>query len=119
MPKIVAAAVLSLLLSAPPAQAEIELLAIGTIPGTATDKSNLTEILPEGTPDNRLGGFGSAIAYIEGSRFLLLPDRGPRDGASTYQCRFQIADLTIAGKKIDLNLIETVILRGPDGRPYL
>src|SRR6186997_3417231 len=119
MPKIVAAAVLFFLLSAPPAQAEIELLAVGTIPGTAVDKSNLKEILPEGTPHNRLGGFGSAIAHIGGNRFLLLPDRGPKDGASTYQCRFQIADLSIEGKKIDLNLVETVILRGPDGRPYL
>src|SRR6266850_320590 len=98
MPIIVAAAVLLFLLSAPPAQAEIELLAIGTIPGTAIDKSNLTEILPEGTPHNRLGGFGSAIAHIEGNRFLLLPDRGPKDGASKYQCRFQIADITIVGK---------------------
>src|SRR4051812_17286348 len=106
MPKIIAAAALFVLMSAPPAQAEIELLAIGTVPGTAIDKSNLTEILPEGTPHNRLGGFGSAIAHIEGNRFLLLPDRGPKDGASTYQCRFQIADLMIAGKKIDLNLKE-------------
>lgn len=108
-----------LLLLAAPARAEIKLLAVGEIPGSSIDKSNFTEKLDEGTPHNRLGGFGSAIAHIDGDRFLLLPDRGPKDGASKYQCRFQIADVTIAGKKIDFNLKETVILRGPDGQPYL
>jgi hypothetical protein len=117
MTRVVSGIVCLLLVS--PVQAEIKLLAVGKVPGNATDLSNLTEILDEGTPHNRLGGIGSAIAHIEGDRFLLLPDRGPKDGASTYQCRFQIADLSIVGKKIELTLKESVILRDIGGRPLL
>jgi hypothetical protein len=109
------------LFSASPAtlHAQIQWLAVGKISGTATDRSGLTEKLAEGTPHNRLGGFGSAIAHVEGDRFLLVPDRGPKDGASTYQCRFHVADIKIVGDKIDFALQETVMLRDGAGRPFL
>lgn len=101
------------------ARAEIKLLATLKIPGTETDKSNLTDKLEEGTPHNRLGGFGSAIAHISGNRYALVPDRGPKDGASLYQCRFHIANIAVDGDAIRFELKETVILRDPAGQPYL
>lgn len=104
----------------PPAlRAEIKLLAVAKIPGADIDKSNLTDKLEEGTPHNRLGGFGSAIAHLEGNRYVLLPDRGPKDGASRFQCRFQIADLTLQGETLKFELKETVILRDASGQPFL
>ncbi len=102
-----------------PLRGEIKLLAVGNVPHNAVDKSGLTDKLQDGTPHNRLGGFGSAIAHVAGDRFLLLPDRGPKDGASVYQCRFQLADITIVDQSVVFDLKETVILRDPAGLPYL
>jgi hypothetical protein len=101
------------------ARAEIRLIAVGKIPGNAIDASGLNDTLADGTPHNRLGGFGSAIAHVRGNQFLFLPDRGPKDGASTYQCRFHFADVRIVGDQIHFDLRETVILRTPDDQPYL
>jgi hypothetical protein len=101
------------------ARAEVRLIAVGNVPGRAVDASGLNDTLADGTPHNRLGGFGSAVAHIRGNRYLFLPDRGPKDGAATYQCRFHIADLRIADDKVLFDLRSTVILKMPDGRPYL
>ncbi len=62
-------------------QAQISLLAVGTLDdsraGSFADLSGLTYTLENGVPANSLGGFGSAIAYAGGNTFLALPDRGP------------------------------------------
>jgi hypothetical protein len=69
------------LLAAPHSQAEIILLAVGTLDqsraGSFADLSGLKYTLENGAPANSLGGFGSAIAYASGNTFLALPDRGP------------------------------------------
>jgi hypothetical protein len=68
------------LLAAPRSQAEIILLAVGTLDqsraGSFADLSGLKYALENGVPANSLGGFGSAIAYASGNTFLALPDRG-------------------------------------------
>jgi hypothetical protein len=58
--------------------AGVDLIAKSSIPGTATDRSGLNHRLENGVEANRLGGFGSAIAYT-GRRdvFIALSDRGP------------------------------------------
>jgi hypothetical protein len=119
MPRRVVLAFSLLFVLTPFASAEIKLIAVGKIPGTAIDKSKLSNVLEEGTPHNRLGGIGSAIAHISGDRFLLLPDRGPKDGAATYQSRFHIAEVTVEKPKLDFQLKETVLLRAADGKPLL
>lgn len=74
------------LLSAASASASIELLGVGSIPGTAVDQSGLSGLLEDGvTPRNLAGGFGSAIAYSGfGNIYYATPDRGPADGATSY-----------------------------------
>jgi hypothetical protein len=62
-------------------QAQIKLLAIGTLDqsraGSFADLSGLTYTLENGAPANSLGGFGSALCYASGNTFLALPDGGP------------------------------------------
>lgn len=103
------------------ARADITLIAKGSLPASATDKSGLTDKLANGIPHNSLGSSGSGIAYTGvGNRYILLPDRGPMDGATPFQCRFQVMDITldpIAGLRLDL--ADTKILRDRDGKPFV
>jgi Esterase-like activity of phytase len=88
------------LIIAPQSQAQISLLAVGTLndsrAGSFADLSGLTYNLENGRPANLLGGFGSGIAYASGNTFLALPDRGPNavpfdsaiDDTASYITRF-------------------------------
>ncbi len=103
------------------APAEIKLLGHTTIPGDASDKSGLTdEKLEDGSPQNRLGGFGSGIAYTgTGNRYVMIPDRGPLDGAVSYKCRLQFFDITLEQGKLQANLVETVLLTDSTGESFV
>jgi hypothetical protein len=104
------------------ARADISLLATITIPPEATDLSGLTDMIATDTPHNRLGGFGSAIDHIKGDEYILLPDRGPRDGGTAYRCRFHIATIkpsTPASKDWAFTLTKTVMLTDEQGRPFV
>lgn len=83
---LVSVVVSGALLGAGAASANIELLGVGSIPGTAVDQSGLTGMLEDGvTPGNLAGGFGSAITYSGfGDSYYATPDRGPADGATSY-----------------------------------
>jgi hypothetical protein len=88
------------LLTAACSQAQVTLLAVGTLDqsraGSFTDLSGLNDKLENGAPANLLGGLGSAIAYASGNTFLALPDRGPNaipfdsaiDDTASYINRF-------------------------------
>ena len=106
---------------AAPARADIKLLARATIPADATDKSGLTDTLSDGTPHNRLGSCGSAIAYTgTGHRYVLLSDRGPKDGTTRYQCRFHLFDIRPGkGNTLNVSLVDTKILKDESGRPFV
>jgi hypothetical protein len=70
------------LLAIPAAQAQtFPLIALGTLDssraGEFADLSGKTYKLENGVAANELGGFGSAITYVNGNTFLALPDRGP------------------------------------------
>ena len=62
-------------------QAQPTLIAVDSLTesraGANADLSGLTYSLENQAPANLLGGLGSAITYNSGSKFLLLPDRGP------------------------------------------
>jgi hypothetical protein len=105
----------------PAVPAKIVLLATGTIPGDATDLSGLTDTLPDGTPHNRLGAMGSGIAYTgDGSRYVMIADRGPKDGAVPFRCRFHTFDIPVkAGEAIRPRLLSTTLLTGAGGKPYI
>jgi hypothetical protein len=102
---------------------EIILLGVATMPGDATDLSGLKEKMADGTPQNRLGGLGSAIAYSgQGNEYVLASDRGPKDGNSDYICRFHRMDITVkpgAAKPVSLKLTATTLLTNEKGRRYV
>jgi len=95
------------LLAAPHSQAQITLLATGTLDqsraGSFADLSGLTYNLENGVPANSLGGFGSALAYASGNTFLALPDRGPNavpfdsniDDTASYINRFHTITMNL------------------------
>ena len=97
----------------------IELIGVAAVPWDATDLSGLTE--PCGpVPHNRFGSWGSAIAsdgVSGGGRFVLVPDRGPKDGAEEYACRVHEARITVDPKgtpAVKIELLKTTLLN--DGK---
>jgi Esterase-like activity of phytase len=85
--------------------AEPTLIAIGSISGTYEDFAVETAApLENGVRGNRLGGFGSGLAYAGGNIFLALPDRGPNakvynaavDDTTSYIARFQTLHMSLA-----------------------
>ncbi|HUK62121.1 MAG TPA: esterase-like activity of phytase family protein, partial [Dongiaceae bacterium] len=94
----------------------------GTVPGNATDQSGLTGTLEDGvTPGNRVGGFGSAIAYTgNGSLYVATPDRGPADGTTTYVDRYYTFDIDVdpAAHTVTPTLVGTHLLSNGSGQQY-
>ncbi len=88
--------------------------------GTSLDRSGLTGKLEGDIPQNRLGGI-SAIEFTGNDHeYVLLPDRGPADGATTYRCRFHILKLDVDPSHtppVTATLEKTVLLEDESGRP--
>lgn len=104
-----------------PAQSEVRLLGVGVIPGNTLDQSGLTELLEDGvTPNNLVGGLGSALTYTgEGDLYLALPDRGPADGTTSYVDRAYLVDIPLRpagnGYTVTPRVVATRLLRSPQG----
>lgn len=99
--------------------ADAKLIGIGEISGSATDTSGLTDILEDGTPHNRMGGFGSSIDYSgRGHTYLLAPDRGPADGKTTFRDRTYRAEITVDKGRVLFKLIKTVPLTDEVGSGF-
>jgi hypothetical protein len=87
----------ALVLAAQTADAAVELIGVGTIPGDAIDGPALPPLVPPVIPHNQAGGFGSAIAYTGvANRYVLTPDRGPSDGATNYADRYLVIDVAVS-----------------------
>lgn len=107
------------------ARADIELIAVGAIPGTARDLSGMTEMITPDCPHDRLGAFGSAIDYTgKDDLYWAVADRGPLDGASGYRCRMHLMRLRVIpaaaggqGKPgtVEWEVVKTVMLTGESG----
>ena len=99
----------------------IELLGVGEMPGTASDGLELQPpLLEDGkTPHDRVGGWGSAIAYTGvGSIYLATPDRGPADGTTSYIDRAYLLDVSVtpgAAAPVTISLLRTTTLTNQDG----
>lgn len=104
------------LLVSPP---EIELIGVASVAGDARDRSGLVEVLSEGSPHDRLGSFGSAIAWTgDGERYIAACDRGPADGAAEFRCRVQTLDIRVdPGQPVTVavQLVGTTLLSGREG----
>jgi hypothetical protein len=95
------------------------LYGVGSIPGTATDGLVVSPLtLEDGTPNNRVGGIGSDIAYTGvGDLFVSAPDRGPGDGSSSYTDRFYLIELSLAGGQVTPSLRGAATLDQGAGLP--
>jgi hypothetical protein len=106
-----------------PAPADVVFLAKTSFAGDAIDRSGLSGKLEDGTPRNRLGGLGSAIAYSgQGNRFIMASDRGPADGAVSFQCRMHFVDIIVKSERraeVKASLRDTVLLKDEEGRSFL
>lgn len=100
---------------------EIILLGSVSVPGDAHDLSGLEGTIGNGTPHNLFGAIGG-LEHLDGNRYLALPDRGPLDGASQFQCRCHIVELTIDITKTPaagFRLLQTSMLKTEDGHPLI
>ncbi|MFO1066596.1 MAG: esterase-like activity of phytase family protein [Pirellulales bacterium] len=96
----------------------IELIGQGTVSGTASDLSGLSDNLETGGRADQFGGL-SAIEYSgEPGRFFALSDRGPGDGAARFECRFHELKLTLdpQSKKIECTILKTTLFRNHEGK---
>jgi len=107
LPSIALVAFVLGLVATPQANAQVKLLAVGSLTsssaGPFADLSGLHETLENGAPANLLGGLGSGLAYASGNTFLALPDRGPNavpfdslvDDTVTYIPRFHTVTMDL------------------------
>lgn len=98
-----------------------ELLGTLVFPGDTIDRSGIDESSQRDKPHHLFGGF-SAMEYIGSDQYLVLPDRGPGDIESVYQCRFHTIRIKIdpAGSpKIKGKLLETTRLTSTSGQPLV
>ena len=104
-----------------PAMANPTLIGTGQISWTAIDQSGLTDVLSDGTPHNRLGGFGSDIAYTgQGEQYVTVPDRGPADGTTRYIDRVETLTIHVdAGTgTVSPSLNKTTLLTNGSGQNF-
>ena len=94
---------------APAANAEVKLVAIGSLSGNIRDLSSQTSApLESGVAGNLLGGFGSGLAYAGRNTFIAIPDRGPNanaynsavDDTTSYINRFQTISLKLVPSQL-------------------
>ncbi len=100
---------LALFAMAPAANAEVKLIAIGSLDGKIGDRSTKTSApLENGVPGNLLGGLGSGLAYAGNNTFIGIPDRGPNAVAynsavsdtASYINRFQTIKLELVASSL-------------------
>ena len=101
----------------------IELIGVGVVPGTTSDGLILTPpVLEDGTPHDRMGGFGSAISYTGiGQRYLATPDRGPADGTTSYRDRYYLIDIVVtpgSPTPVAVSLVQATPLSREDGEIF-
>jgi hypothetical protein len=104
------------------APAGITLIGAASIPGDASDKSGLVAAPGSAIPADRLGSFGSAIAYTgHANRFVAVDDRGPNNGGVEWRCRFQTFDIKVepgAKEPVSVSLVSTTLLSSASGDAF-
>ena len=105
----------------------ITLVGVGSIPGDATDLSGVTGMIAGengSIPHNKLGSFGSGIAYTgSGNIFVATNDRGYSDGVTTpgYLDRFQVFEITLdaRAKTLTPKLLDTRLFKNESGQNFV
>ena len=114
--------ILAALLPASQARAQIAFLGEASIPGDASDLSALPGKTPNGTPNDRLGSIGSAVARTgKGNEYILACDRGPNDGEVPFISRWQTMEIVVTGgatPSVKARLVSTTLLKDEGGKPF-
>ena len=103
---------------------DVELIAAATIASNVSDKSGLTGAMGgSDLPANRLGSFGSGLAYTgSGNTYLALADRGPKDGAVDFVTRFQTLSIELRASTtpatLHVDLVGTTLFKSKDGATF-
>lgn len=102
----------------------IQFLGQAEIPGDASDgTTGAPVVLEDGSPMDRLGGFGSALSYTGiGSLFIATPDRGPADGTTRWIDRAYLLEIAVElGERpsLAMSLVEARPLVDEEQRPFL
>lgn len=105
------------------ARADVTLVGVGTLPGDVGDLSGLPGRSLDDIPHDRLGGLGSAVAYTgRGTEYVLASDRGPKDGANDYACRYHRMDIRVEPGRspaVSLKLTATTLLTTEGGQRFV
>lgn len=100
----------------------VELLGSASIPASATDLSNLTELLAGEFPHNRLGSFGSGIDSLNRDNlYIACNDRGPLDGATRFRPRIQTLRIFInpaSAQPVEVQHVATTLLTDETNQPF-
>ncbi len=101
-----------------PVSAEVYYLGSVSVAGDTQDLSGLEGTIGNETPHNLFGAIGG-LEHVSGNRYLALPDRGPLDGASQFQCRLHQIELTVIpaeSSDIRFTLLQTSMFKTESGR---
>lgn len=116
---LVAGVLFPLLVSAA-CRADVTLIGKASLSGDSTDLSGLTDTLSGNIPHNRLGSFGSGIAYAgKDDLYIACDDRGPLDGEAHWKCRTQTFRISVHPeqvKAVTIDLVATTLLTDEQGR---
>lgn len=98
-------------------QGQVSLIAKVELPGTSTDKSDLSGNLETNTPINAFGGLSAIDSAGAKNRYVVLSDRGAGDGAASFPCRFHEIELEVRPESgsIRFELLDTHLLSDLDG----
>ncbi|MBS0262218.1 MAG: esterase-like activity of phytase family protein [Planctomycetes bacterium] len=108
------------LLDSTPVLAEIKLLGTAKISGETQDLSDLPGEVAPGIRHTQLGGISGIDFNPADGTFVLLPDRGPADGATPYACRFHRVQLQVDPARtpvVSARLLQTIRLHNEQGQP--
>ena len=100
---------------------DVELIGVAQIPGDAIDKTGLNEVLIDDIRHDRLDGFSAIAQAKRKQQFIAVSDRGPKDGAVDYACRFHTFKILIhpnRKKPVNIELVGTTLFKRKDGSTY-
>lgn len=101
---------------------EVELVGRLQLSGSMLDLSGLEGNFEDGTPVAQFGGFSAIDHDPQSQHYLLLPDRGPADGARPYLCRYHELELTVPirdRRAPNARLLATHLLKNEMGESFV
>lgn len=94
------------------------LIGKGKLPGTNNDQSGLTDRMSDGTPHNLFGGISGLEYLADQNAFLAVSDRGPKDGAVNWHCRFHTLRMNISDEKVVLSVESSALFTDAQNRRF-